>query len=79
MEEPRLREQQGDRDEHHCGRAARGHDERNEPDQVLGREDLCERQEAGDRGREGKGQATAGVAGPRVEEPHRGDGERLEH
>ena len=78
MEEPDLREhdrdcRQGDRDP----AASRDH-ERQQPDEVLRREDLREGQEAGDGSSEGERQPGAELAEARVQEPDGGDRDGLE-
>jgi len=79
VEEPDLREHDGDRGQ--CdrdGTPARDH-ERQQPDEVLRREDLREGEEAGDRGGKAERQTGAQLADARVEHPDGRDGERLEH
>jgi len=78
VEEPDLGEHDCGRGEPDRDRAAARDDERQQPHEVLRREDLRERQEAGDRGSEGQRQASAQVAEPGVEEPDRGNREGLE-
>jgi len=79
VEEPDLGEHQDDRHQCDRDRTAAGDHERQEPDEVLRREDLGEGEEAGDRRGEGERQARAQVAEPRIEDPHGRDREPLEH
>jgi len=79
VEEPDLGEHERDRRQRNRHRAAPGDHERQQPDEVLRREDLREGEEARDRGGERERQPCAQVAEPRVEDPHRRDREPFEH
>jgi len=79
VEEPGLGEQQRDRGQRDRNGPARGHDQRDEPLEVLRREDLGEREKAGDRCRERDRQPISPVARPRVEHPDRCDSRSLQH
>ena len=78
MEEPDLREHDRDCRQRDRDRAASRDHERQQPDEVLRREDLREGQEAGDGSGEGERQPGAQLAEARVEEPDGGDRDRLE-
>jgi len=56
VEEPDLRQDDGDRGQRDRDGPAAGDHQRQQPDEVLRREDLREREEAGHRAREGKRQ-----------------------
>ena len=79
VEEPGLREDERERRQRDCGPAPREHDQRHQPDEVLGREDLREGEKARDRGGEGERQAGPRVSHARVQKPRGKDGERLQH
>jgi len=81
VEEPDLSQHQRDRRQRgrdDPGDTSDQHHERDEPHQVLGREDLRERQEAGDRSGEGDRQLGPGLASTGIEHPDGGDRGRLE-
>jgi len=79
VEEPRLRENEREGRQRHGDPASREHDQRHQPDEVLRRKDLREREKAGDRSGEGNRQASTRVSRPRVQEPDRHNRHRFEH
>jgi len=78
VEEPDLCEHERARHEPDRDPSASCQNERQQPDEVLRREDLREGEKAGDRGRERERQLRAEVARARVQPPDRHDCERLE-
>jgi len=79
VEEPDLGKDDRDRGQDDRDGVPRRHDQRQQPDEVLRREDLREGKEARDRGGERDRQAPVQVARARVQQPdgdHRG---RFEH
>jgi len=79
VEEPHLGQHEGDRGKGDRNGVSGDDDQRQQPDQVLRREDLRERDEAGDCSRERDREPPAQVACPRVERPHGHDRRGLEH
>jgi len=59
VEEPHLREHDGSRSQPDCNRVPCGDDQRQQPDEVLRREDLGEGEKPGDRRAEGERQLSA--------------------
>jgi len=76
VEEPELREDQGESGQHPCHRLEE-EDERNEPDEVLRREEPGEGEEACDRRGKGKSEAPRIVAAAQIEPRDRHDGQNL--
>jgi len=82
VEEPHLREDERgrrERDRRDSSRTADENHQRHEPDEVLRREDLRERDEAGHGGGEGERQSGPRIPHACVQRPDGGDRERLEH
>jgi hypothetical protein len=79
VEEPHLRKHDGDGGERDRHGSTRGHDQRQQPDEVLRREDLGKREEAGDGSRKRDRQPFAHCLRARVEHPDRRHSERLEN